>query len=482
MRNLFIIGNGFDRAHGFQTNYADFRAFLVHAEREECARAGVKSISDDHSLLGDDAIRRYFDEIVNPAMMDALPHFIDQTLSKDASAGKAPVEQLNEIHVLLNEINEIVQWIKHGTGEYYARKANEPEAVKRFIAMLEPETGMISHATDLTNLSAYWQLIGQEFGESTAKLLDSDSGIDTIPFWLMLRFSIKLIDSANEGDWNDLETTMGEHNIEKILELFKNTRHGDDIRAMHVYRFFVSLYNLIAGLFATWIIFVETGFEQDGAALDLFATFRPRVKKGENGLELIMTMKKGFQKPNPPIGGNPSILETHPAAKRLLLRILGRAESNCFLSFNYTRTLERIYGINHGDICYIHGVAENKEDSNNFTASHIIFGHGREFPVPDVADIVATAYNINRKPVRQCIENNRRFFNKLENVDNIYSYGFSFSNVDMPYISEVCRSIRDATNAVWHFNNYNIENNRMAYEGKLRGSGFKGRFDVFHAD
>lgn len=46
-------------------------------------------------------------------------------------------------------------------------------------------------------------------------------------------------------------------------------------------------------------------------------------------------------------------------------------ENNFFITFNYTKTLEEIYGINENYICHIHGYID--EDSN------ILVGHGEKY-------------------------------------------------------------------------------------------------------
>ena len=156
-----------------------------------------------------------------------------------------------------------------------------------------------------------------------------------------------------------------------------------------------------------------------------------------------------------------------------------RAKINVKLS-NYTQTLERVYGVSENNICHIHGVSKNAKNLNDTTSGDLIFGHGREVFDTDITNIPNTAYNINKKPVNRCIINNQLFFEKLEGVINIYSYGFSFGDVDMPYIKKICHSIGNTSNVTWHFNDYGIKEHRTSYEEKIRKEGFNGRFDVFH--
>jgi hypothetical protein len=114
--------------------------------------------------------------------------------------------------------------------------------------------------------------------------------------------------------------------------------------------------------------------------------------------------------------------------------------------------------------------------------SDLIFGHGQEPSKTNVIDIVSTALNITKKPINQCILKNQYFFKKLDNVKNIYSYGFSFGEVDMPYIEKIFDNIGDTSDITWFFNDFKIEEARTLYERKIRKVGFNGKFDTFHIE
>lgn len=42
----------------------------------------------------------------------------------------------------------------------------------------------------------------------------------------------------------------------------------------------------------------------------------------------------------------------------------------------------------------------------------------------------------SRKPVASLIENHEKYFKDYENADDIYFLGFSFDDVDMPYVEK----------------------------------------------
>lgn len=110
-----------------------------------------------------------------------------------------------------------------------------------------------------------------------------------------------------------------------------------------------------------------------------------------------------------------------------------------FLNFNYTRTLEQVYGIKSSDICHIHGdvYARTKD---------IYFGHGNDEEFED-------------------------FFKRLSKVNKIYSYGFSFSDVDMPYIETIAKMVVPAKTR-WYLNEYDMKNNKNYIE-TIEKFGFK---------
>ncbi|GAF65506.1 hypothetical protein BTS2_2404 [Bacillus sp. TS-2] len=149
-----------------------------------------------------------------------------------------------------------------------------------------------------------------------------------------------------------------------------------------------------------------------------------------------------------------------------------------FLSFNYTETLEVVYDISEDDICHIHGKQYEE----------IFFGHGNK---EDYYDSYMQSYigsqddlsNIDeqlRKKTDKALEENLDFFESLRdaNITNIYSYGFSFNEVDAIYFVEICKRI-DTESVTWYFYDFdklNIEK----YMEYLKNCEFKGDFKTFH--
>lgn len=117
------------------------------------------------------------------------------------------------------------------------------------------------------------------------------------------------------------------------------------------------------------------------------------------------------------------------------------------LCFNYTDTLETVYNISGKNICYIHGKVKESDD--------IFFGHGNKLTYDDfinsikdpnsfsVAEGYATINESLRKPVEYIIKRNNKFFEGLSNIDSVFSYGFSYGEVDEPYIIKITESVSD---------------------------------------
>lgn len=153
----------------------------------------------------------------------------------------------------------------------------------------------------------------------------------------------------------------------------------------------------------------------------------------------------------------------HPGVEFKKLPI--EAENAFFINFNYTPTLEKTYQISKDSIFYVHGSIDSEE---------YILGHGKSYveiaemaesdsecPTDIPIEEMAQWYNAHtddymtdqvkqkaieqlyglRKNVEQIIENNKEIFKGFESVEQINIYGFSFSNIDIPYLFEIISHI-----------------------------------------
>lgn len=162
-------------------------------------------------------------------------------------------------------------------------------------------------------------------------------------------------------------------------------------------------------------------------------------------------------------------------------------DSSLFLTFNYTKTLEDIYHIPPEQICHIHGV-QGKD---------IIIGHGVEkshaapvaysddeydyesdydFGMEGIDDI----HDSLRKPTKQILEQTPFFAGlKHHRITDIFSWGFSFSAVDLCYIQELCKTVNTG-DMIWHLHDWGNED-PVRFEQLLRQCGFSGKVTTFQA-
>ncbi|CAI8921701.1 bacteriophage abortive infection AbiH family protein [Priestia megaterium] len=150
-----------------------------------------------------------------------------------------------------------------------------------------------------------------------------------------------------------------------------------------------------------------------------------------------------------------------------------------FLTFNYTDTLQDVYGIEEDNICHIHG--------RQFL--EIFFGHGnsRDRTEDYMRDHIGSEDGLSkinrqlRKKVEKALENNLDFFDELQgaSIEEIYSYGFSFNKVDRIYLEEICNRI-NTENITWYFNDYKAKEEHPKFKDVLRECGYRGFFSTFH--
>lgn len=143
----------------------------------------------------------------------------------------------------------------------------------------------------------------------------------------------------------------------------------------------------------------------------------------------------------------------------------------CFLTFNYTSTLEDSYDIHNEQILHIHG------ETNN-TRNPIVIGHNYAFSpteyfgqVTDEHDprIIQAKASISQyfkstiKPIDQVIADNAGFFTSLHSVKQICILGHSLSIVDYPYFQEIAKHINIAS-VNWEFSYYDEEDKNVFRE------------------
>lgn len=125
-------------------------------------------------------------------------------------------------------------------------------------------------------------------------------------------------------------------------------------------------------------------------------------------------------------------------------RIFNFEDNSAFLTFNYTNTLEKIYGIPnckhiHGDISnpifgHRKGVCEKMRNEESFGAS-------------EISRHIEGFYNETTKDVMKIIQSNMSFFNSLSDVNEVVIYGHSLNSIDSPYYDIIRENIKN--DAIW---------------------------------
>lgn len=158
--------------------------------------------------------------------------------------------------------------------------------------------------------------------------------------------------------------------------------------------------------------------------------------------------------------------------KKVYLREFFKDENILYLSFNYTKTLKKLYGIKN--IFHIH----------NYVGQDLIFGHGEDEPQYDgfalsssFLDEMVMGFkkNTDLAQIRT-----KKFFKSLDcNINRVYSYGFSYGDVDSVYIKRIVKSISE--DSIWYFTKFEAMSptELSDKQRKLRSYGFNGRFDVW---
>jgi hypothetical protein len=121
-----------------------------------------------------------------------------------------------------------------------------------------------------------------------------------------------------------------------------------------------------------------------------------------------------------------------------------------FFTFNYTRTLEDLYGVDEDRVLHLHGSVDN---------GRFVIGHGLSVEEMLDRDTEENAYERDpdddmgedearlelfqviadqlRKPVEEIMDMNSNHFNDLEAINEMEVLGFSYSKIDLPYLRRI---------------------------------------------
>jgi hypothetical protein len=127
------------------------------------------------------------------------------------------------------------------------------------------------------------------------------------------------------------------------------------------------------------------------------------------------------------------------------------SENSQFITFNYTSTLQSVYGIEDFRVFHIHGRAKANDE--------LFFGHGENVTDPpdfdehgeSTFDMFSDSKRASRqtlyafkKPVDYILEKNKSYFNQINNIDEVVIIGHSLSTIDQPYFRHIENCLVDA--------------------------------------
>lgn len=145
-----------------------------------------------------------------------------------------------------------------------------------------------------------------------------------------------------------------------------------------------------------------------------------------------------------------------------------------FLTFNYTETLEKVYGIPDDNILHIHGsravkgntyiIGHNNIKPENFYDTF----NGELYFEQDTKNKIIGWMNKLHKDTSSIIRHNASFFCSLSGITHVVVIGHSVNEVDWSYFDEVNKSV--GSNALWHFH-YHSSDDKKRIEAYIAHSG-----------
>ncbi|MBO5426875.1 MAG: bacteriophage abortive infection AbiH family protein [Prevotella sp.] len=224
--------------------------------------------------------------------------------------------------------------------------------------------------------------------------------------------------------WSDLEEALGEYDVEDIMSdmfdghPFDIDHAGTSIGEVdaEVSENFVPLRERLTGMFSSWV----------------------------RSMDLSNISRKNLDKFDP---------------------------SGLFLVFNYTDTLEKVYGVPSSQVLHIHGDAGD-------TGDELTVGHNNFYTeVPQKDDFydrteyqhqIASVINGLYKDTAAIIARHGNFFKSLSAVDTVVVYGHSLAALDMPYFQEIHQNVRP--NASWYISYHGdcVSDNAKSFASRLR--------------
>lgn len=145
-----------------------------------------------------------------------------------------------------------------------------------------------------------------------------------------------------------------------------------------------------------------------------------------------------------------------------------------YLTFNYTETLEKVYGIPDDNILHIHGSRAVKGGAyimghNNIKPDDLYDTlNGELYFEQDTKNKIIGWMNELHKDTSSIIRHNASFFHSLSGITHVVVIGHSVNEVDWPYFDEINKSV--GSNTHWHFHSHSSDD-RERIEAYIAHSG-----------
>lgn len=269
-------------------------------------------------------------------------------------------------------------------------------------------------------------------------LFDLDAFLEMTEDEFSAEVLLSVMDLASGEEWNDFENALGRIDLSYKFPEFEGAEDAEDHEEE------MKGYLLAVNMISSCIIHCSK-YWQD--------FFRCWIREIEQKLE------SGIYTP-----------------KSTLVDLFSEP-SNKYFTFNYTKTLQVMYGIKK--VTHIHNRVGQKLVFGH-PYDDIMYGDLSDNRVPIGSSTLDDLLMSFRKDTTKQTKKYRDFFKSLDHtVDKVYSYGFSYSPVDSIYIKMIIQRI--SPNAVWYFTEYDTSDKEALRikKVKLRRYGFKGSFGTY---
>lgn len=137
---------------------------------------------------------------------------------------------------------------------------------------------------------------------------------------------------------------------------------------------------------------------------------------------------------------------------------LGIDPKSLFFSFNYTLTLETVYHVKAGNVWHIHGsikdvdniVVGHDSDDRKLFVEYLAYENEHSPIDSAIADDIRTMAASGAKCVEsRIVRYGEEFSNQYHNIKHIIVMGFSFNDIDKPYIEAIMNANTNVDSVDW---------------------------------